>query len=146
MRIRAIHTNSTTDWMEGPANVASGTTIIITVDKTSGSGTYAAWTFAATGEIGATGSTGATGSQGPTGPTGPTGLTGATGATGAQGPTGATGATGPQGPTGPTGATGATGATGTGIAAGGAANTFLIKNSATNYDTTWTNIIDGGTP
>jgi hypothetical protein len=67
MRIRAINTNSTTNWVEGPANVASGTTIIITVDKTAGSGTFTAWTFAATGEIGAQGNTGAQGTAGASG-------------------------------------------------------------------------------
>ena len=80
------------------------------------------------------------GAQGPTGPTGPTGATGITG------PTGFTGATGATGSTGPTGATGATGATGQGLAVGGATNAFLVKNSATDYDTNWVSIIDGGTP
>lgn len=83
------------------------------------------------------------------GNTGPTGATGAAGATGAQGPIGNTGATGPQGPignTGPTGsqgpqgnvgATGPTGATGPGVPAGGTTNLLLIKNTATDYDTSW---------
>lgn len=53
---------------------------------------------------------------------------------GIQGPTGATGATGP---TGATGSTGATGPAGPGIATGGTTGQFLVKNSATNYDTTW---------
>ena len=78
MRVRAIHTDTPTIWVEGPANVASGTTIIITADKVSGSGTHATWKFASAGEIGATGSTGATGATGPTGPTGPTGVVTAT--------------------------------------------------------------------
>jgi hypothetical protein len=117
-----------------------------------------------TGATGPTGFTGATGSTGPTGPTGFTGNTGPTGATGATstvaGPTGATGATGasvtgatgstgatgPTGPTGSVGPTGATGATGQGLATGGVANAFLAKNSATDYDTKWVTIIDGGTP
>ena len=64
MRIRAIHTDTPSIWLEGPANVASGTTIIITADKVSGSGTHNTWKFAVAGEIG---STGATGAQGPSG-------------------------------------------------------------------------------
>ena len=70
MRIRAIHTDTPSIWLEGPANVASGTTIIITADKVSGSGTHNTWKFAVAGEIGSTGATGATGATGPTGPTG----------------------------------------------------------------------------
>ena len=31
-----------------------------------------------------------------------------------------------------------------GIPAGGAAKTFMVKLSSTNYDTGWTNVIDGG--
>ena len=42
-----------------------------------------------------------------------------------------------KGPKGDTGATGATGATGPGLIAGGTANEFLQKNSATDYDTKW---------
>jgi hypothetical protein len=67
MRIRAIHSDTPSYWMEGPANVATGTTIIITVDKFNGSGSHNNWNFAIAGEIGATGSTGATGPTGPTG-------------------------------------------------------------------------------
>jgi hypothetical protein len=33
---------------------------------------------------------------------------------------------------------------GAGVPAGGVANNFLIKSSSTNYDTEWSNIIDGG--
>ena len=120
-------------------------------------------TGAASTVPGPTGPTGAGSTvPGPTGPTGPTGAgsvtpgpTGPTGPTGAAstvpGPTGPTGAAstviGPTGPTGPTGAgsvtpgptgpTGPTGPVGQGIAAGGTAGQALIKNSATNYDTTW---------
>jgi hypothetical protein len=67
MRIRAIHTDTPSIWLEGFANVASGTTIIITADKVSGSGTHNTWKFAVAGEIGATGSTGATGAAGTNG-------------------------------------------------------------------------------
>jgi hypothetical protein len=42
-----------------------------------------------------------------------------------------------QGPQGPRGATGATGATGPGVATGGTVGQVLIKNSSTNYDTSW---------
>jgi collagen type VII alpha len=67
MRIRAIHTDTPSIWLEGPCNVASGTTIIITADKVSGSGTHNTWKFAVAGEIGSTGATGATGATGPSG-------------------------------------------------------------------------------
>jgi hypothetical protein len=70
MRVRAIHTDTPSIWVEGFCNVASGTTIIITADKISGSGTHNTWKFASAGEIGNTGATGATGATGPTGPTG----------------------------------------------------------------------------
>jgi hypothetical protein len=83
------------------------------------------------GSTGATGATGAPGAPGATGKTGPTGPTGITGATGATGPTG------PQGIQGPAGTTGAAGP---GLAAGGTAGQWAKKNSATNYDTTWSSI------
>jgi hypothetical protein len=70
MRVRAIHTDTPSIWVEGFCNVASGTTIIITADKISGSGTHNTWKFASAGEVGNTGATGATGATGPTGPTG----------------------------------------------------------------------------
>jgi hypothetical protein len=50
---------------------------------------------------------------------------------------GATGATGAVGATGATGAAGPTGDTGAGVAIGGTTNQFLVKNSATDYDTKW---------
>ena len=43
-----------------------------------------------------------------------------------------------QGAQGPKGTTGSTGATGQGVATGGTAGQVLVKNSATNYDTSWT--------
>ena len=64
MRVRAIHTDTPSIWVEGFCNVASGTTIIITADKISGSGTHNTWKFASAGEIGATGATGPQGSSG----------------------------------------------------------------------------------
>ena len=93
------------------------------------------------GPMGPTGPTGATGAAstvpGPAGPTGPQGATGTTGATGPQGPAGTAGATGPQGNPGTPGATGATGPAGPGVAVGGAIGQILTKNSATNFDTLW---------
>jgi hypothetical protein len=44
-----------------------------------------------------------------------------------------------QGPQGPRGPTGPTGATGQGVATGGIVGQVLIKNSSTNYDTSWSN-------
>ena len=77
------------------------------------------------------------GQPGPTGATGPTG-----------GPTGATGASGPYGPTGATGPTGPGG-----VPPAGLTGEVLTKQSATDYDVTWTskhnlaviNIQDNGT-
>ena len=109
-RIRAIHSDTPTYYMEGYANYVGGGTIIITVDTAVGSGSHNAWNFSIAGLIGPTGPTGATGSTGATGATGITGATGptgSTGSTGATGPTGSTGSTGSVGATGPTGATGA---------------------------------------
>jgi len=71
-----------TDWMEGTVTSYVGTTLTMTSDATSGSGTYSAWNINLAGQQGA---------AGPPGPTGPTG------------PAGATGPTGPQGPVGPAG-------------------------------------------
>ena len=42
---------------------------------------------------------------------------------------------------GPPGAPGAPGATGPGVPTGGAINQGLVKNSATNYDTEWTDVV-----
>ena len=44
---------------------------------------------------------------------------------------------GPKGDTGATGATGSQGATGQGVPTGGTANQVLIKDSGTDYDTSW---------
>lgn len=107
---------------------------------------------------------GATGAQGPQGPIGvtptiraangahinATGTPSVTAATsgntttftfdylkGAQGPQGVKGDTGLQGPQGVKGDKGATGPAGPGIATGGTAGQYLVKNSTTNYDTKW---------
>jgi hypothetical protein len=77
---------------------------------------------------------------GPPGPQGATGLQGQQGVQGPIGPIGHTGPAGPQGPQGvqgPQGNTGIQGSVGPGVAIGGSTGEFLIKNSATNYDTRW---------
>jgi len=76
------------------------------------------------------------GDRGPQGPQGIQGIQGPQGEQGAKGDTGATGATGPQGPQ---GIQGPTGATGPGVPSGGSAGQMLVKHSATNYDTEWSN-------
>lgn len=81
---------------------------------------------------------GTPGAEGATGPQGPTGATGPTGTAGVQG---ATGATGTQGVTGATGVQGATGPAGPGLPAGGTTGQLILKNSATDYDTSWTSTI-----
>jgi hypothetical protein len=90
-RVRIAYTTSPTNYMEGTITSFTSQSLVVTVDYTSGSGTFASW---AIGIAGAVGSTGASGATGPTGATGATGPTGATGATGSTGPAGATGATG----------------------------------------------------
>jgi hypothetical protein len=107
--------------MEGLVTSYSGTSLAINVDLINGSGTFADWDINLAGQQGTTGATGSTGATGP------------------QGPIGTTGATGPQGVAGPTGAAGP------GVPVGGAIGQFLAKNSATNYDTLWSDTIDAGT-
>jgi hypothetical protein len=79
MRIRAIHTDTPTIWLEGFANVASGTTIIITADKVSGSGTHNTWKFAVAGEVGQAGTNGTNGIDGTNGTNGINGTNGTNG-------------------------------------------------------------------
>jgi len=101
--------------------------------------------------------------QGPVGATGATGATGSTGAaatiavgsttTGAAGTSASVTNSGtsaavfnftiPRGDTGATGPTGATGATGAGVPTGGSTGQVLAKNSGTNYDTSWINVVGG---
>jgi hypothetical protein len=126
-RARASSNSAPLNWLEGQVSAYSGTTLTITADLISGSGTFTDWNInlagvqgtqgptGATGATGPQGSAGATGSQGPIGPPGPTGPTGPQGT---QGNPGATGAQGPKGDQGDPGATGATGATGPAGAAG----------------------------
>jgi hypothetical protein len=121
----------------------------------------------ATGPQGAQGPQGIQGIQGPTGPTGPQGPKGDTGDTGPQGPTGPTGATGPTGPQGPgitnvadngdgtltitygnnstvttSDLTGPAGNDGSGVPVGGTPGQFLMKETSTDYDVTWSTIPD----
>lgn len=114
-----------------------------------------------TGPTGATGLTGPTGAAGPTGPIGPTGDAGTNGTNGVDGAaaTIAAGTTSTLAaglpatvtnsgtssaavfqfgiPQGVQGVTGVTGPTGAGVPVGGGAGQFLVKNTATSYDTTW---------
>lgn len=68
------------------------------------------------------------------GPEGPQGASGGTGATGPQGPKGDKGDTGATGATGPAGANGADGQ---GVPTGGSSGQLLIKQSSTDFDTSW---------
>jgi len=60
------------------------------------------------------------------------------------GATGAMGPPGPQGPAGPTGAIGPQGPSGAGFPSGGLVGQFLVKNSNSDFDTTWSDNMDGG--
>ncbi|MBC7447402.1 MAG: tail fiber domain-containing protein [Hymenobacteraceae bacterium] len=71
--------NSATTWMEGVVTAYVGTSLTVTIDKTAGAGTLAAWTLNLAGETGATGAAGAAGIAGATGVAGPTGAAGAAG-------------------------------------------------------------------
>jgi hypothetical protein len=64
MRIRAIHSDTPTYYLEGTANYVGAGTLILTVDKFNGSGSHNSWAFASAGEVGQTGATGATGASG----------------------------------------------------------------------------------
>lgn len=59
------------DYMEGLVTAYSGTTLTVTMDRSSGSGTHTDWNLNLVGDVGATGTTGSTGSTGTTGSTGP---------------------------------------------------------------------------
>lgn len=99
------------------------------------------------GPAGATGSQGIQGLTGDTGPQGIQGLTGATGPQGPQGIQGLTGDTGPQGTQGIQGIQGIQGPAGTngtngaGVAAGGTTGQALVKTSATDYATGWSDVV-----
>ena len=76
MRIRAIHSDTPTYYMEGTANYVGAGTLIITVDKFNGSGSHNNWAFAVAGEVGQTGATGASGVVSVTSPITNTGTAG----------------------------------------------------------------------
>jgi hypothetical protein len=67
MRIRAIHSDTPTYYLEGAANYVGDSTLIITVDKFNGSGSHNSWFFAVAGEVGQTGAAGSAGAQGASG-------------------------------------------------------------------------------
>jgi hypothetical protein len=74
-RIRVTSTG-TGDWMEGVVSAYSGTTLTVTMDLNSGTGTNADWNINLSGQRGAQGPTGSTGATGPAGATGSTGASG----------------------------------------------------------------------
>jgi hypothetical protein len=76
MRIRAIHSDTPTYYMEGTANYVGAGTLIITVDKFNGSGSHNLWAFAIAGEVGQTGATGSSGVVSVTSPITNTGTSG----------------------------------------------------------------------
>jgi len=76
MRIRAIHSDTPTYYMEGTANYVGAGTLIITVDKFNGSGSHNLWQFAISGEVGQTGATGSSGVVSVTSPITNTGTSG----------------------------------------------------------------------
>lgn len=62
--------------------------------------------------------------------------------TGPQGPVGPQGVQGPQGPQGVEGPQGPVGPAGMGVPAGGTAGQVLVKNTSTDYDTSWQTVAD----
>jgi hypothetical protein len=134
-RVRVAYTTTPSDYMEGVITaLVANTSITVSVDTTSGSGTFASWSFSVAGLVGVTGPTGPTGPTGVTGGTGGTGGTGAVGGVGATGVTGVTGAgvTGVTGATGPTGPTGVTGTTGPQGNFGGDAFNWTFSTATTS--------------
>lgn len=65
-RLRAVDSTNN-NLMEGEVTSYSGTTLILSVDYTEGSGTINSWTISIVGSRGSTGSTGSTGSAGASG-------------------------------------------------------------------------------
>ena len=126
--------------MEGTVTSYSGSTLVVNVTTTTGSGTYADWDISLSGAPGPKGDKGDTGFTGLTGPTGPAGTNGTNGTNGDTGFTGPTGSQGTKGDTGFTGPTGAAGAAGTALAlaryswnsGAGAAAYFNISNVTDN--------------
>jgi hypothetical protein len=60
-RVRAIHADTPTYYMEGYANYVGGGTIIITVDVATGTGSHNNWNFSIAGIVGAIGAQGSSG-------------------------------------------------------------------------------------
>jgi hypothetical protein len=85
------------------------------------------------------------GPQGPQGPQGETGPEGPQGPQGEKGDKGDKGDQGDQGIQGETGLTGDQGPVGEGVPEGGNTYDIMIKLSNDDYDTGWSNVIDGGT-
>jgi hypothetical protein len=102
--------NSATRLMTANVDGYTGNVLTVTINGSSGSGTFTSWDINLQGIQGPTGPPGSTGPGGATGPQGLIGITGAAGAQGNAGAAGPAGATGPQGPIGFTGAPGAAGA------------------------------------
>jgi len=76
MRVRAIHSDTPTYYLEGTANYIGGGTLIITVDKFNGSGSHNLWAFSVAGEVGQTGAIGSSGVVSVTSPITNTGTAG----------------------------------------------------------------------
>ena len=62
-RARLVSTAVTTNFIEGVLTTISGTSITMTIDRISGSGTLASWRLVVAGEAGPTGATGAQGTS-----------------------------------------------------------------------------------
>ncbi len=131
--------NSATNYVEGVVTSYSGTTLIVNVDRTVGSGTFASWNIGIAGDLGATG---AVGPQGPAGAQGPQGIQGPAGAQGPQGAVGPQGAQGAQGIQGPAGAQGPQGVQGPQGPQGPAGSANI--NGTTNTMIKFTSATTGG--
>jgi hypothetical protein len=123
-RARASSAANGANYMEGLVTSYSGTSLIINVDTTGGSGTHADWNLNVAGNVGP---------QGPQGPSGPAGSTGSPGSTGAAGPVGPSGPQGPTGPTGPAGSDG-TGAAPTAVPLSFSGGHTTINSTAFYYN------------
>jgi hypothetical protein len=95
-RVRVANTATPTNFFEGTVLVYSGTTMSISSDNTSGTGTYANWTVSLTGSQGSQGLQGLQGITGSQGIQGVQGI-GSQGIQGLQGITGSQGIQGVQG-------------------------------------------------
>jgi hypothetical protein len=62
-RARLVSTAVTTNFIEGVLTTISGTSVTMTIDRISGSGTLASWRLVVAGEAGPTGATGAQGTS-----------------------------------------------------------------------------------